>query len=402
MNRYRSSKDPSESGIPQSRRRLILLGSVLAVALIGGCAGEEQVQVKGGADLETAAAQGAAKPSVTVKSNPNPSVYSGLKLEKIDELEHTLGGIWLDDTHIIVQKPDPEAEPVWIGETKMPPYSLYIRDLDSGEEELLHGGDGLSWGAPLLSPDGGHLFMLNDSGNSGIPYLLEMKSRKLTKIAAPDGKEYVSSQDAGWLGSDHIVYAKEGEPDIYGADLSGTETRIADTDGKRVMMHSLQAASDGRIYYGLADTDWGMYAYDPASKSASPIGSPFPSLVPSPDGTQLAVVKRIGDTQEELLLTDPSGKEIKKLADGKGFFGTGWSPDGKRLAYTVTASREAGRDGFYIADAGTGQSFLLSPDLADAGDRMKWSPSGTKIMVTKSERLNGELVSTTTVITVSW
>ncbi|CAM3473669.1 MULTISPECIES: TolB family protein [Saccharibacillus] len=398
------------------RRAPVLLGILLALFAVGGCAGEEKVQVQGGAAMQPAASSSpagaaqssaekpSASPSVTVRPNPNESVYSGLKLEKIDELEETLGGIWLGDGRILIQKPDPEAEPVWIGETQMPPYSLYIRDLGTGEEELLHGGDGKSWGAPLLSPDGKHLFLLDDSGVSGIPYLLDMESRKLTRIDTGTSGEYASSLDAGWLDNAHVAYAKEHNGGLYQSDLSGQETLLHEESGRTVLLNSLETAAggDGRVYYGLSDTDWGMYVYDTAQSKRSEIGTSIPSLVPSPDDTQLAVIKRIDDTREQLLLTDPSGKEIKTLAEGKGFFGIGWSPDGKRLAYTVTSGRDTGKNGFYIADSATGQSFLLSPDLADAGDRMRWSPSGTKIMVTKSERLSGKLVSTTTIITVSW
>ncbi|NGZ77718.1 TolB family protein [Saccharibacillus alkalitolerans] len=398
--------ETKKNGVKKVRCASALLGGLLAIGLLGGCEDEGAVQVKGGAEPETtpapSASQASTAPSVTVKDNPNQSVYSGLKLEKIDEMQHTLGGIWLDDNHIVVRKPDPNAEKVWIGETQMQPYSLYIRDLTAGEDELLHGGDGKSWGAPLLSPDGKTLFLINDSGLDGIPYLLDMDSRKLTRIKGAAGGESVSSLDAGWLDREHVVYAKQGDAGLYMADLAGTETRIAQADGKMILAGSLKAASDGRIYYGLSDTDWGMYVYDRQTGIHSLIGSPITALVPSPDDTRLAVVRRVGDAKEELQLAEPGGKEIKTLAEDKGFFGMGWSPDGKSLAYTIYSGGGSDKAGFYIADASTGESFLLSPDLADAGDQMKWSPSGNKIMATKSERVNGKLDSTTTIVTVSW
>ncbi|MDO3411835.1 hypothetical protein QWJ34_18885 [Saccharibacillus sp. CPCC 101409] len=389
----------------------LLLGGALTMALLGGCGGEETVRVKSGSGAETAAesspasgasdASGGQSAAVTVKDNPNESVYSGLKLEKIDELDETLGDTWLDDSRIVIRKPDPDAEKVWIGETQMQPYSLYIRDLSTGEDELLYGGDGRNWGVPLLSPDGKHLFMINDNGMSGAAYIMEMDSRERTRVES--GGENVSSLDAGWLDNEHVVYAKEGDGGLYQTDLSGQETKLTQASQDEIVMAgSMKAASDGRIYYGLSNTEWGMFVYDKQQDRNSEVGSPITSLAPSPDDTQLAVVKIVGDTKEELLLTEPGGKEIKTLAEGKGFFGSGWSPDGKRLAYIVTSNGNSGKNGFYIADADTGESFLLSPDLADAGGEMKWNPSGTKIMVTKSEWVTGKLEAKTTIVTVSW
>jgi WD40 repeat protein/tRNA A-37 threonylcarbamoyl transferase component Bud32 len=134
-------------------------------------------------------------------------------------------------------------------------------------------------------------------------------------------------------------------------------------DGK-----TLLAACDG-LHLFAWDTDNGQLVRDVRLNvpAATPIAF-------SPDAKRLAAVGQ--DASGVLVLDAETGKELRKLAEGKGFVPSGaWSPDGKHYAC-------AAADGVHVWNAETGQETFHYKDGSD-GAHLCWSPDGRALAISR-------------------
>lgn len=376
-----------------------IAAAAAVLALLAGCASPsspsgETVVMPDPSGSQTGSSTQAAAPSITVKDNTNASVYADLKLEDIQQIEGVRGQDWLSEDAVVVNRQNDAGEPTEFSDGEILPQGLYVHTLAGGKEKTIIADD-TNWGGAKLSPDKKHLFYQEIFEMTGVGYIMDLETGESVQIA--DGREILI--DGAWLDDDHFVYGNiEGQ--LFQTDLSGKSEQLLDLADAGQRASGIQTVGDIVYYTGLNEQE--LFAYHTSTKELERFGSGILWAIPAPDGSQLALVKRTGETEMTLMLTDLAGNEKKTLATGTQVFGTSWSPDGKRLAYTVTSADDGSKDGFYISDVNTGEAFMISSDLADAGDAMKWSPSGTKIMVNKMDRKNGELLAQSSIITVSW
>jgi WD40 repeat protein len=134
-------------------------------------------------------------------------------------------------------------------------------------------------------------------------------------------------------------------------------------DGKKLL-----AACDG-LHLFTWNVDNGQLLGD--------VRLPLPGATPiafSPDAKRLAVIGH--DASGVVVLDAETGKELRKLAEGKEFVRSGaWSPDGKHFAC-------AAADGVHVWNAETGQETFHYKDGSD-GAHLCWSPDGKALAISR-------------------
>ena len=99
-----------------------------------------------------------------------------------------------------------------------------------------------------------------------------------------------------------------------------------------------------------------------------------PAAVFSPDGKVIAVVE---SKQEVVIRTLDSGKEERRFATGKQSIGNlAFSPDSRMIAVAVTATGAENGNHLLLCDRVTGKVETLLKDLANAFNRLSFSPDG--------------------------
>ncbi len=102
-----------------------------------------------------------------------------------------------------------------------------------------------------------------------------------------------------------------------------------------------------------------------------------------------------------LVLCDSEGNEQTELASGQQVFGTSWSPDGSKLAYSLTAENPADdQNGVFITELESGEQTQLLGDI-EIADQLRWSPSGKKLLASASVLKDNKYEFTTYVIRLS-
>lgn len=309
--------------------------------------------------------------SVTVIDNQAESVYAQpVKLEQIDRLEGVRGMDWLSEEELVVGGPDPEP-----AEGREQPWQhLYIRNLATDQDTPLVTGE-RNVGAALLSPNKRHLFFKELFEATGIPYLLDLQT--MQEVRAGEGE--ISGDEGEWAGNEHVVYSLfPASGDIVFAGLDGRqETVVRHAEGG----YTHGAVQGGRIIYYLAGDRLVSHDLDSGENGEGIDGVEW--IVPSPDGKRLAVVRLTGEAERSLLLCDAAGNELSTLAVGTQIFGANWSPDGTRLAYTVS-SDDGSLKGLFIAEAESGDHTQIGLDIDHVSDKLRWSPSGQKLLAATS------------------
>jgi len=222
-----------------------------------------------------------------------------------------------------------------------PSFRVYAVDADGGPlKELLP-----SFARPVWSPDGKMLAFTDDSPAGGI-FLRRAGGSEVRLLArgsfgglswSPDGKRIAFSE---WLEDPPTTFP----PTKFGIGLIGV-----DGPGKR------------RLTTGVGGRD-----FRPAW---------------SPDGKKIAFWRdRIGKTSDSLLVIDPDTGRLVATplegvnADRVGGGSLSWSPDGRRLAFSLPAELAV-----YVWNADNGARTTIS---ADAETSLAWSPDGRWIALT--------------------
>jgi TolB protein len=171
-----------------------------------------------------------------------------------------------------------------------------------------------------------------------------------------------------------IAFMREGKVWVIAADGSGeralTDTLFYKTERPITWM------PDGRqvLYWNHSEVGWDVWAVTPDGKEPRNLtkvksgGCRAPA--PSPDGKRIAFLR---DNPPGLYLMDADGGNQRRLTD-KGFrdFPPTWSPDGKRLAYTV---EERGKFSLRCYDLTTERDVRVGPGFSPL-----WSPDGKRLL----------------------
>lgn len=214
---------------------------------------------------------------------------------------------------------------------------LYLRDLESGQEERLTSSSSPEYDA-VFSPDGKQLLLAFDktSPNQGDleVYSLVLSDRKLIPVA--------TSQAA----------------------LSHEESPCWSPDGKRLAFTSTRHGNQ-ELYVADFKTpagDWQRLTDEPAI-DAHPAWSP--------DGKTIAfATSRWGDL--EIALINPDGTGLRRMTESPGLDDyPNWSPDGRSIAFT---SKRDGNDEVYQQQIGGPLRNVTNDPAIDSFPA--WTPDG--------------------------
>ncbi|WP_440114167.1 hypothetical protein [Paenibacillus sp. QZ-Y1] len=327
---------------------------------------------------------------ITVKENTNTSVYQSFKLEKIDKLPNMRGVAWLSDDWIVSDKENKSLKPVTVEGQKRYPHNLYMYDLTKGTDTLLKESEA-NLGAPLVSPDSQYIFYREPEENTGKGYFLNLHNGETTAAGKEDG----FIQEGAWLDHDHVVFPNM-KGDLISASKDGTTKVLVETGNFNV--RSIKVSGD-MIYY-ITGEDGQLNVYDTKTDEVKQVLKSVEWVIPSNDGTRLAIVKKTADTKRALVLTDLEGNEKATLARGTQIFGTSWSGDDSKIAYTINSESDDEK-GLFISNTESAEQFQISADMDNASDPVAWSPEGNKILLSQAVLENEAYHFLTSVITIS-
>ncbi|WP_339238576.1 hypothetical protein MKX40_29070 [Paenibacillus sp. FSL R5-0517] len=327
---------------------------------------------------------------ITVKDNTNTSVYQSFKLEKIDKLPNMRGIAWLSDDWIVSDKENKSLKPVTVEGEERYPHNLYMYDLTKGTDTPLKESE-VSLGAPLVSPDAQYLFYREPEESTGKGYILNLHNGETT----PAGKEDGFVQEGAWLDNEHVVFPNM-KGDLISASVDGTTKVLVETGNFNV--RSIKVS--GNMLYYITGEDGQLNAYDVKTGDVKQVLKSVEWVIPSNDGTRLAIVKRTADTKRALVLTDLEGNEKATLARGTQIFGTSWSGDDSKIAYTINSEND-NEKGLFVSNTESAEQFQISADMDNASDPLAWSPEGNKILLSQAVLENESYHFVTSVITIS-
>lgn len=204
----------------------------------------------------------------------------------------------------------PDGKQVVFARHKANTIFLYLRDIQSGQEERLTSSTTPEFDA-VFSPDGKELLFAFDKTSPGQGdieiYRTALSDRKLVPVATSNG-------------------------------LSHEESPCWSPDGKQFAFTSTRHGNQELYVADLMGGEWLRLTDDPAI-DAHPTWSP--------DGRTIAfTTERWGDL--EIALINADGSNLRRLTTSKGMDDyPAWSPDGRFLAYT---SKRDGNDEIYIQE----------------------------------------------------
>ncbi|AIQ50323.1 TolB family protein [Paenibacillus sp. FSL R7-0331] len=328
---------------------------------------------------------------ITVMDNTSESVYTRLQLEGIDKVGGMRSMDWVDEDVIVVDKENRSLAPQMIEGTEQYPHNLYLHNLSTGGDTPLQEGN-QNYGAAQVSPDKQYVFYKETNEMVGLGYIRNLESGSAVKVdEAPFRVE-----EGKWADDGRVVFpGMDGV--IYRTDVQGAKETVVESGESYV--HEV-VESGGILYYVTGD-NMELTAYDTDSKESKVLKQNVVWVAPSPDGSRLAVVKRTRPGEMVLVLCDSEGNEMNELASGQQVFGTSWSPDGSKLAYSLTAENPADdQNGVFITELESGEQTQLLSDIAIA-DQLRWSPSGKKLLASAAVLKDNKVESTTYVIRLS-
>ncbi len=325
---------------------------------------------------------------ITVLENPNKFIYNELALKKIDRYENMRGMDFYSDNQLLVVRDNREMSVPVEGE-KNYARNLYLYNTQSKKAELLYGGPFFHHNA-WYSPDKKYIYYTQGFEETGTGYVMDHKGENRVQVSDRGAVHIFAGR---WLNDREVLYATF-SGDIYRADRNGTKTLLVKT-GKTNLSNVTLIGN--HLYYTNVDNE--LRVYDLKSKKTRTLKKNVIWLIPSPDEQQFAMVERIGETRMALVLADLQGKQKAKIAEGTQIYGTSWSPDQSKLAYTVT-SETKGQQGMFVTDLKSLKSIQLSADLQIIADPIRWDRSGKKLMASTIGEKDLQAVFTTYVITL--
>ena len=242
-----------------------------------------------------------------------------------------------------------------------------------------------SWGEIYtINPDG--------SGLAQVQRPDEDEKRDWYPAWAPDGERIATTGEVLeplrdylpyrlWSGNDIHVFGADGSGFMhfatprqhYSGDVTWSPggTRIAYTSDK---------VGNGSIYIVRADGS------DPQAILVGESGSGALHPAWSPDGKWIAIAREVGNYETDLYLIRPDGTGLHKLLERPGMeTGPSWSPDGTTIVFSGSERRagETGeRESIFTVSAGGDEVTRLTTGDHDIDP--VWSPDGTQIVLERS------------------
>jgi eukaryotic-like serine/threonine-protein kinase len=271
--------------------------------------------------------------------------------------------------------------------------AVYTIALAGGDPVLAHGRESIAWN-PIWSPDGRYLFYSSDRGGSmnlwrlpidetsgqtrGEPEPITTPASFAAHLSiSADGRRLAYSsvqetQNIQKLALDPVTFEPTADPVNVTTGTRRWSSPDPSPDGTWVAFYS-QIQPEGDLY---------LIRSDGTGLRQVTSGAPI-DRVPrwSPDGEWLSWFSdRTGSLQVWKMRTD--GSDLQQLTDDEDAGVSVWSPDGKRLAHSISSG---GHTHGAIIDAAKNiseQTPLHLPviDAAKAFVPNSWSPDGTRIV----------------------
>ncbi|WP_342480955.1 hypothetical protein NST07_01610 [Paenibacillus sp. FSL L8-0340] len=307
---------------------------------------------------------------ITVLDNTSESVYTKLELEGIDKVENVRGMDFVSEDSLVVDKENRQLPAQTVEGQKRYPHNLYLHNLSTGEDTPLLEGK-KNYGSALLSPDKKHLLYKELEDSTGFGYVMNLE----TGISVQLDDMPFRSEEGKWTDNVQVLFP-DMEGNILRADLKGSQEIVVKPGAAYVH----EVVQSGNLVYYVTGEEEELNAYNTETKQSRLLKKSVMWVIPSPDGSRLAIVKRTKPGEMVLVLCDTEGNEQSTLASAQQIFGTSWSPDGSKLAYALTAGNAApGQDGLFITEVETGEQTPVLADI-EVADQLRWSPSGKKLL----------------------
>ena len=258
---------------------------------------------------------------------------------------------------------------------------------------------------PRFLPDGRHFLYLARRSGAGAGVDPEIR------IGALDSKEWkavLNVASSAVCASGYLLYVREGalvaqrfdagrlavegEPVVVAPDLLMDE---------RFSRGVFSASDDGVLAYqtGKGSTASVLRWIDRGGQVLGTVGEPaeyFDGGTPeiSPDGTRAAVsILDLRTGSSDIWLTDlASGTRSRFTAGGGDKFRSTWSPDGRRIAYSLSGGNHPGDDVVIRDVAGAGER-VVATDPLEYQAPTGFSPDGRFLLYEKSKGQRNDLLA---------
>lgn len=348
-------------------KRLIaaVMAGTLTVAVLSGCSAADSAERK--------IIQKDDKQIVVIDEKQKTS-NNEIALDKIVELQGVRVLDWIDEDTILIMKDNENMPKLQVEGGLVYPKNFYEFDINTKEERLIAESE-VNMVSGVMSPDKKHIFYKEGVEETMTGYILNRETGKKTKIT---GAAEIMFYEGRWVDNDTVIFASFPDSGIFTADVNGKKTEIP-VDEKGMLNNAAKLGSN--IYYTTIDGKLYVQDQDMGGKDKKQLGDNVIWLIPSPDMTQFAMVKRTGETEVTLYITDLNGKEIKTLAKATQIFGANWSPDGSAIVYS-TMDMDNSSGGIFVADSEGEKIVQMTTEFEYVADPLRWSPSGKQISFT--------------------
>ncbi|MDR7242080.1 TolB family protein [Priestia megaterium] len=290
-----------------------------------------------------------------------------IEVKNVQDIKGVRAFQFLNEHSIIVSKENKQFRSHDFGSKEVYAQNLATYNLKNKSTFVLHPSDEIQHAAKL-SPNGEYLFYKVAKGEDTFGYIMNVQTKETVKIK--NALLYPSSGE--WLNNSEVMFiTMEGK--LSKANVKGEAEPLLHR-GDRI----LDAVKGiGGIYYIGVNNQ--LFFLHNEKTDPEKIRDDVVSIIPSPNGKQLALVQQKDAQTRTLSITDLKGSEAFQLALSTQIFGVSWSPDGSKLAYNFISEKE-GDKGIFIADGLTGDVTHLNVNLDYAADQLAWSQSGNKLV----------------------
>ncbi|MBF8983607.1 PD40 domain-containing protein [Lutibacter sp. B2] len=290
-------------------------------------------------------------------------------IAKIEKYEDVIFMDWMNENEIIIAKENKDIHLVDEYNEEYSPLNIYSHDLKTKEEKIIN-AQSYNEEMAILSPDKNHIFYKRSDEYLYTGFIYDMKNNKNIQITKENDLVY---REGYWLNNKELLLTTE-----------DGKVSIVNTEGKKSLLLDVKdrvydvIKIENKLYYTTKYGELYMYHLDTRQKQL--MMKDVGSVVLSPDSENLAIVKHVEDSDEEIMITDLKGNIISSLSKGNQISGVSWSPDGRKVAYAVNVNGNI--NGIYSTDLKTQKINFVTGDFSYIGQQpIKWSSSGEKIIV---------------------
>jgi TolB protein len=293
-----------------------------------------------------------------------------LSVVKIDHYDRVNIYDWLDEDTVIVSKENESLDKLSLAElSEFYPRSLYLLNLTAKDYELVKEQEEVFLGGAVFSKDKKYLLYYDYSlGDPGFHVMSMDTSEGFGIMGEPIG----GAISAKWADNDTVIGAAY-SGGVYLADRTGSISIIEDL--KAEPMYIVEKTNNTVFYSIMPEGTLMKLNLDTKEKNILDVNRVYDTLL-SPDGRQMLMLQSNGTNRMTLLVYNLDTGEKVTAAEGAELKGFSWSPDQRRIAYSM---KEPGAavSSLYVYDLLTGKADQIAVDVESTNT--SWSPSGNRL-----------------------